>query len=260
MRSKPIIFTSDHWNYVNDVPFLTALCCSVPSLCFSFLPSCSPIFSTSLTTLHWRSPVLFSILTPSCPSSPLMRSCCLASKGSTRKDPSARLVFSRGCIQRVALFCSARYHIYPTPDSLCCRSQDLFSNLMWSCMELLFYTLLDTNHHVINMFFSKLFTIYLLLARGRSLWIQAMFAILYVIICLGVYSNGFAVYVCMFCSGGWKGCRENLQQIERKDNNLPAVSCGFLSSSWRQRYGTFSLCTGPKQSLIHSQITTSGHA
>lgn len=57
-------------------------------------------------------------------------------KGSTRKDPSARLVFSWECIQRVALFCSAHYHIYPTPDSLYCRSQDLFFQIcckaVWS--------------------------------------------------------------------------------------------------------------------------------
>lgn len=44
-------------------------------------------------------------------------------KESTRKDPWARPVSSRECIQCVAPFCSARYYIYLTPNGLWCRSQ-----------------------------------------------------------------------------------------------------------------------------------------
>lgn len=104
----------------------------------SSLPSCTLLFSYLLDhpSLSFSSFVFFfyfdSLLRFISSHEKLLPSL----KGSTRKDPSARLVFSRGCIQRVALFGSAHYHIYPTPDSLCCRSQDLFSNLLQSCTGL----------------------------------------------------------------------------------------------------------------------------
>lgn len=57
-------------------------------------------------------------------------------KGSTRKDPSARLLFSGGCVLCIALSCSPHHSIQPTSDSLHCRSLNMFSNLLQSCMEL----------------------------------------------------------------------------------------------------------------------------
>lgn len=48
-------------------------------------------------------------------------------KESARKDPSARLVYSRECVHHVTLFSTALYHVYPTPNGLWCRSQGLFS-------------------------------------------------------------------------------------------------------------------------------------
>lgn len=124
------------WSY-----FWQALCfvfLIVPHLHFTFFSStvslAPPFYPSDHPSLPFSSS--FSILTRRCPSSPLMRSCCLHGlKGSSRKDPSARLVFSRGCIQYVALFFSAYYHIYPTTDALYCRSQNLFSNLLQSCMD-----------------------------------------------------------------------------------------------------------------------------
>lgn len=82
-------------------------------------------------------------------------------KGSTRKDPSARLVFSGECIQCFALFCSTHYYIYPTLDSLYCRSQGLFSNLLHSSMKLWFHASLVTNHHKTHTFPQAIYNIYI---------------------------------------------------------------------------------------------------
>lgn len=54
---------------------------------------------------------------------------------------------------------------------------------------------------------------------------------------------------------------ENQQQILEQGGRICQMYLvGFLSGSWRQQYGTLSLHAGPKQSFIHPQITTSGHA
>lgn len=99
-------------------------------------------------------------------------------KGSTRKDPSARLVFSGECIQCFALFCSTHYYIYPTLDSLYCRSQGLFSNLLHSSMKLWFYASLVTNHYIYIHFYYK-----------TDLYVLVMFITLCAITCLSVHSD-----------------------------------------------------------------------
>lgn len=121
-------------------------------------------------------------------------------KGSTRKDPSARLVFSWGCIQRVALFCSAHYHIYPTPDSLYCRSQDLFSNLLQSCMKL--YALLDTNYHTIHTFISPGYLLYICV---RQIFMNTGYVYNtvyhYMPWCIQWWIGGICIYVCFVVEG-----------------------------------------------------------
>lgn len=127
-------------NYVNDSHFLTGFVfffsynCS-PSLPFYF--SSLPFNFFYLTTLHFHSQTLsfFSILTPSCASSPLMRSFLLASKGALERIHQPDW-YSQENASSFALFCSTHYYIYPTLDSLYCRSQGLFSNLLHSSMKL----------------------------------------------------------------------------------------------------------------------------
>lgn len=67
------------------------------------------------------------------------------------------------------------------------------------------------------------------------------------------------VNVCFTVEGG-RVKKETHRGFKELKINLPDLSCVFSSSSWRQRHGTLSPHAGPKQSLIHPGITTSGHA
>lgn len=151
-------------NYVNDSHFLTGFVffsyyCS-PSLPFHFssLPFHFFIWPTFTSILKLCLFFYFdSILRFISSHEKLLAGL----KGSTRKDPSARLVFSGECIQCFALFCSTHYYIYPTLDSLYCRSQGLFSNLLHSSMKLWFHASLVTNHHKTHTFPQAIYNIYI---------------------------------------------------------------------------------------------------
>lgn len=76
-----------------------------------------------------------------------------------------------------------------------------------------------------------------------------------------LYSEWLLVYICICCSRErFTHTKKNYSRYKTKRINLPDISCGFLSSSWRQQNSTLSLHAGQKQSLIHPQITTSGPA
>lgn len=169
-------------NYVNDSHFLTGFVfffLTIAHLHFPFIFLRSPsIFLSDHPSLPFSNFVFFfyfdSILRFISSHEKLLAGL----KGSTRKDPSARLVFSGECIQCFALFCSTHYYIYPTLDSLYCRSQGLFSNLLHSSMKLWFYASLVTNHYIYIHFYYK-----------TDLYVLVMFITLCAITCLSVHSD-----------------------------------------------------------------------
>lgn len=156
-------------------------------------------------------------------------------KGSSIKDPSASLLVSRECIQRDVLFCFAHYYIYPTADSLYCRSQGLFADffLYFTKLYRVVVILWLVGQQLPYSSYAFPQAIYVLCAVSvRQMFTPAVVLMLYIIICHGVHKLMSCRFLYVLLRG-IKGSR----RIPTADLRLTRLICQRYLGGFRAAAG-----------------------